>query len=213
MGPPDGGEDIDVEDLVDAADRFERSIDVQIQTLNAVNDKAEHVTRLLGLLIGAILSVVAVGVRVNDGSLSPPNTPLLLLFIAGLASLLLAMTLSTITYLSSKFKIGLHYRPAQLLSQDAYSVGKQTHYKRIIGTYAYNLERNEEVIDVNAKRFRRALVALLVGVVFLSAAGISFLASLGPDQRWLVVAIAIVVNLSISAYILTGRYLTLEGQL
>lgn len=131
MGASKGGRDVDIGDLRDAADRFERSIDHQIQTLNDIDNKAEHVTRLLGLLIGAILSVLAVAVRVNDGTISPPNTPLFVLFVAGLASLVLAMGLSIIAYLSSRFKIGLHYRPAYLLSQQAYSVGKATHYKRI----------------------------------------------------------------------------------
>lgn len=202
----------DVDTLIDTANRFERSLDHQVQALNDIDNKAEHITRLLGILIGALLSVLAVAVRINNGRIHLPTLPLSIMFVCGLLLLILAMIFSIITYLSSRFKIGLHYRPARLLSQEDYDIEKETHYRRIIGTYGYNLERNKEVIQVNSRRFRRALVSLMGGVVFLSASGISFVVTEDEDVMWLILAVTVIFCAITIEYILAGRYLTLDDQ-
>jgi len=206
--PPSGTES----SLQDAANRFERTLDYQIQIINDIDNKAEHVTRLIGLLIGALLSVLAVAVRINDGSVPVPSPPVYYSFMVGVVLLLLAMAFSIVTYLSSKFKIGLHYRPAQLLSQPDYHVDESTHIRRVIGTYGFNLERNKEVIEVNARRFRYSLVSLLDGVVFLSISGIIFISSVQPRTGWIWLVIVFLGVLVVSGYILAGKYLTVDDQ-
>lgn len=201
-----------VETLKDTADRFERTIDHQIQIINEIDSKAEHITRLLGVLIGAILSVVAVALRINEGELNPPNTPLLLHFIIGIALLLFSMLASIITYLSSRFKIGIHYRPANLLSQTDYEIDSETHYRRVIGTYGYNLEKNKKVIETNSARFRLSLVSIFAGVLFLSGAGLALISDVGKDIAWVMLLIECLILGIIGIYVLTGSYLTLEDQ-
>lgn len=198
--------------LRDAANRFERTLDYQIQLINDIDNKAEHVTRLIGVLIGALLSVLAVAIRINGGSVPPPRPPIYLSFMTGIGLLLAAMAFSIVTYLSSKFKIGLHYRPAQLLSQHQYHVDELTHIRRVVGTYGYNLEKNKAVIDVNARRFRYSLVTLLGGVVWLSMAGIMFVSAVDERSGWIFVAITAIGVLAVSWYILAGKYLTLDDQ-
>lgn len=212
MSDDEEDSNLEIGSLVDTADRFERTIDHQIQLIDGIDNKAEHVTRLLGILIGAILSVLAVGVRINNGKIEPPNTPLFIMFVFGVLSLILAMAFSIITYLSSRFKIGLHYRPANLLSQGDYDVVDRKHYKRIIGTYGYALEKNKDVIEVNSKRFRRALVFLLIGVIFLSGSGISYISDLTAKAAGWSLIVTSLLSLIIGGYIFSGRYLTLDDE-
>lgn len=46
----------------DAIDRFERVVDMQADLLSDIDNKAEHVTRLVGLLLGVVLTALLVGV-------------------------------------------------------------------------------------------------------------------------------------------------------
>jgi len=209
----DDEDDLDqIETLVDTADRLERSLDHQIETIDGIDNKAEHVTRLLGILIGAILSIVAVAIRVNDGAIDSPALPLFLLFVFGLVLLLVSMLFSIVTYLSSRFKIGLNYSAGKLLSQSEYDIDQEKHYRRVVGTYAYNLEQNKTVIETNSKRFRTSLLSLFIGILFLSFAGMSFVMSLDRGMMWLSLLLAIILSVGFSWYILTGEYLTLEDK-
>jgi hypothetical protein len=212
MGSEDEDHSDQIETLIDTADRLERSLDHQIETIDGIDNKAEHVTRLLGILIGAILSIVAVAIRVNDGTIDPPALPLFLLFVVGLVLLLVSMLFSIVTYLSSRFKIGLNYSAGKLLSQSDYDLEIEKHYRRVIGTYAYNLEQNKTVIETNSERFRSSLLSLFLGVLFLSFAGMSFVISLNEGLMWLSFLLAIILSIVFSWYILTGEYLTLEDK-
>jgi len=202
----------DAESLSDAVDRFERTLDKQIDIINEIDNKAEHITRLLGVFIGAIISTIAVGFRITDGDVTTITSYVFVPFVFGVVFLIAAMTMSTVTYLSSKFKIGLHYRPANLLSQKSYSVDKEKHLRRTIGTYGYNIKQNKQVIEVNSKRFRYALVFLLCGVIWLSTAGIIFISGVDPSIAWIVFSAVIFVTIPVSLYILTGSYLTLDQE-
>lgn len=208
--------DVDEDDLenslLDATDRFERTLDTQIQLINDIDSKAEHVTRLIGVFIGALLSILAVAFRINNGEVTPLSTPIFVSFVLGIILLLLSMGGSIVTYLSSKFKIGLHYNPALLLSRSNYDTDLETHLRRTIGTYAYNLEKNESVIEVNSRRFRLSLVSLLCGVVFLSNSGILFIISAPRQMGWIALGVIFIASSITAWYILSGRYLTLDDQ-
>ncbi|MCF2165555.1 hypothetical protein KVP04_05565 [Halobacterium salinarum] len=201
------------ESLEDAVDRFERTLNHQIQIINEIDKKAEHVTRLIGLLVGAILSVLAVAFRINNGQVSPPNLPIWVAFSAGVFLLISSMTFSIITYLSSRFKIGLHYQPAQLLNQSDYDVKKEKHIRRVIGTYGHNLKKNKRVIEVNSSRFRYSLVSLLDGITFMSLSGILFIGSVSTCWSWVALCVLALIAFFLSWYILTGNYLTLDDRI
>lgn len=206
----DMGERADDEPYVDAANRLERSLDRQIELIDGIDDKAEHVTRLVGLLIGAVFSLLSVAARALQIRLDIPNLPVQLSFFAGTAFLLVSMAGAIVTYLSSKPKIGLHHSAGALLNNPDYDADMDRHVRRVIGTYAYNLERNESVLETNAYRFRLTLMFLLLGVLYLAATGLLYLGGYGAGVSWASLVVLALGSVGIAWYILAGKYLTLE---
>lgn len=202
-----------LEPHVDTADRLERNLDVQSNTLNEIDKKAEHVTRLLGILIGLVLSVVSLGLQLGvgeRGGLSSVALQTFLGFTAGITFLVSSMAAAIVTYLSSKFKIGLNSTAGHLLQNPDYETEMDQHIRRVIGTYAYNIDQNREVIEANSKRFRRTLVLLLLGVAYLATSGVLFVGFESGIAAWSVLGITTLASGILAWYILSGRYLTLE---
>lgn len=204
-----------LEPHLDTADRLERNLDVQGDTLNEIDRKAAHVTRLLGILIGLVLSVVSIGLNLGaDGGGDLPSVALqtFLSFTFGVTFLVLSMAAAIVTYLSSKFEIGLNSTAGHLLQNPDYDTNMEQHVRRVIGTYAHNIDRNRKVIETNSKRFRRTLVLLLLGVAYLAAAGVLFVGLGDGFLAWCVLGATTSASALLSWYILSGRYLTLENQ-
>lgn len=61
----------DADAYLDAANRLERAMDTQIQILEGIDDKAEHVTRLVALLIGIVFSVISFVTQLGRTPFSP----------------------------------------------------------------------------------------------------------------------------------------------
>jgi len=203
------------EPYVDAADRLERNLDVQSDTLREIDKKAEHVTRLLAILIGLVLSVVSIGVQLGSegsGDFPPVALQTFLSFSMGLTFLVLSMVAAVVTYLSSKFKVGLNSTAGHLLKNPDYDTDMEQHVRRVIGTYAYNIDRNREVIETNSRRFRRTLVLLLLGVTYLAASGVLFVGLDTGLLAWGVVVATTLGSVVVGWYVLSGGYLTLEDE-
>lgn len=195
---------------LDAADRLERVIDSQITTLNGIDDKAEHVTRLVGILFGIVFSLLSLGMQFDGVAFAGAGPPTILAFAVGIGSLILAMAAAIVTYLSSTFKTGLHQNVGYLLSDPEYETTMETHVRRVVGAYGYRIERNEHVVNTNSRRFRRALLSMLVGVSYLSLSAMLFIGTLDPTDAWLGFGLGTVLTLALGFYILSGRYLTIE---
>lgn len=60
---------------LDAADRLERVIDAQSATLDRIDDKSGRIARLLGLLLGVVLSSLSLSTQLSQVSLQSLSTP------------------------------------------------------------------------------------------------------------------------------------------
>lgn len=213
-GPPDH--------YLDAAERLERVIDAQIETLEGIDEKAEHVTRLVGVLLGVVLSVLSVAVQTDAVRLSPVSSLTLLAFGVGVTGLLLSMIAAVVTYLSSKFEVGVRRTVGKLLSREDYEIESKTYARRTLGTYSHNIRRNKRVIAENARRFRWTLVFLLAGVIYLALSAVLYVGrvlSMGrggpvltPDGELIVVLCTTTATMTLIWYVLSGRYLTLQDE-
>lgn len=203
----------------DAAERLERVIDVQIATVNGIDEKAEHVTRLVGILLGVVLSVLSLSVRFGIVDLSSTMSVTILAFGIGVSGLFGAMVAAIVTYLGSRVRIGLDHQVGRLFSAESYSITTDEYGRRVLGTYGYNVRRNERVVAANSRRFRRSLLLLLVGVVYLT---LSVLLSVGrtasretgvalvtPGIAGVTFLWTTLLVLLTAGYVLSGRYLTL----
>ncbi|MFA9518395.1 hypothetical protein ACERIT_14475 [Halopenitus sp. H-Gu1] len=199
--------------FLDTADRLERSIERQISIINGIDDKSEHVTRLIGILIGLLFSVLSLIANLDSITFEDATISIKIGFILGLGSLLLAMASAIVTYLSSRFRIGLNYNVGHYMSNiDNRNTKKDfnKHIQRVCGSYGDIIEENKEVIETNSHRFRLTLYFLLIGVLFLATSGSLYVSSISNNGMW----VGLVTSLALAAisgwYILTGRYLTLE---
>jgi len=190
----------------DTADRLENQIQTQVDTIEGIDTKAEHLTRLIGILIGLVFSVLSLVVNADTIQLTQTTSGTRIAFLLGVVCLLAAM----VTYLNSRYRAGIHHSVGYYVSNKEQSLDFDVHIKRVCGSYASVIEQNRTVIEVNSIRFRRALYLLLVGVLFLATAGSIYLGGVSESQSWYGIIVAGLLALLIAWYFFTGRYLTLE---
>ncbi len=206
----DGDSSSKADPYLDTADRLASQIQTQIDTIEGIDTKAEHLTRLIGILIGLVFSVLSLVANADMIQLTRPTSGTRIVFLLGITCLLAAMGAAMVTYLNSRYRAGIHHSVGYYVSNKEQSVDFDVHIKRICGSYANVIEQNKTVIEVNSIRFRRALYLLLVGVIFLATAGSIYLGGFSESQSWYGVVIAGLLALLIAWYFFTGRYLPLE---
>ena len=209
--PPSGDEttERDVQPYIDAADRLERTLDAQLQTVRNIDSRAGFIIRVVGILLGVVVSAVSILATVTIGSESAVTFSVVAVIssVVGTVGLLTAMILAIITYLSSTPVAGLEYQTADMLSTPGYETDLKTHLQRTLGVYAYALQMNSTVIQVNAARFRLSLVALVSGIIYGTLAAALVVAQLGSlalESGLFVLVTAVTV--AIVWYILAERY-------
>lgn len=196
----------------DAANRLERSIEAQFSIINGIDDKAAYTSRLIVIVLGIVFSVIALVVNIEEMSLENVSTPTELGFVLGVSALIISIGASIITYLSSRFRIGLHHDVAYYLEDPQVYPDYETHIKRTVGAYGEVLEQNKQVIQINSARFRRSLYSMLAGIVFLSITGVLFLGRLPPTMEWIALGGGVGLAGVAGWYILGGKYLTLQEE-
>lgn len=189
----------------DTANRFEREIDLQDQAIEAVDNKAEHVTRLVGIVLGVVLTALSLGIRFEGG---PPDVslPVELSFGLGLLGMFGSITFAIITYLSSKLKMGLHPATAETINHQ--DLDPEEYAELLMNAYAFALEWNKEVIDTNYRRFRRTLTALFIGLSYLGLSAFIYVLVPGGSWGWATFVIGTVFVGGVTIYILSRKYLT-----
>lgn len=207
MSADDDDNESDLNPYFDAANRLERVIDVQIETLNGIDDKAEHVTRLIGTVLTLVLAVLTLATRLNpNGRLGPIPVEVSLPFAIGVVLLLLAMAAAILTYVKSRFQIGMGKRSAGvLLTRDRVNI--DDHLAGLIAIYGSIIPYNETVVEANANRFVWSLYFLLVGIVNLSVAAVIFLVPLSGLWAIATLGADLAAMLSIAWYTKERKYL------
>lgn len=200
----------DVDAYLDAANRLERAMDTQIQILEGIDNKAEHVTRLIALLIGIVFSVISVVTQLGRTPITPPKFFVLVAFGLGVCGLLVSMGAAIITYLSSQYKIGLHDDVGEILSDASYGIQMPEHIRNVLGTYAFVLGQNRRVIESNVFWFRLTLLFLLYGMIFIALSGFLYVGGFEPPLPRAAVVLTAVVSVGIGYYILAGTFLPFQ---
>ena len=197
---------------LDAADRLERVIDAQSTTLERIDTKSERIARLLGILLGVVLSSLSLGMQLQRPQLASLPLPTRLAFLFGVGFLALALAGAVVTLLSSRYKIGLGHDVGDLLSRSDYDVSTETHLRRVVGTYAYNVKLNYRIIEVNARRLRRTLVLLLLGLLYVSFSVIAIVSGTTETVAWPLFVSTVPIAGGTGWFVLSGRYLPIEEE-
>lgn len=198
--------------LKDSANRLERSLDIQDQIISDIDQKAQSTIRIIGVILGLIFTGLSILSDSDFLSGADSNLALDIGFLVGIASLIAAMAFATITYLSSKYKIGLNPDVGDLFSRSDFTTTPTEHLRRVNGSYGFNIRVNRRVIEVNSHRFRRSLFCLLSGVLFLSITGVLFIAGVSEKTASALLLLAAGIVGILAWYILKGKYLTVQTE-
>lgn len=149
----------------DSLDRFERVLDQQLSAINDIDQKAEHVTKFVTLVLGVVLSVASVLSRINPVTFDPgPVT--IVAFSASIIGLVGAVAGAIITYQSSRIRVGFHHEAARTVAN--VNLQRKQYNELVLRAYADAIEQNRDVLDTNATRFRYTLGSLFFGVSYLA---------------------------------------------
>jgi uncharacterized membrane protein YoaK (UPF0700 family) len=190
----------------DAIDRFESVIERQINLLNDIDNKAQNLIQYTSVFLGLVFTAVSFVVRAEVFREAPPLVELLFLF--GIASLLIAVGFAVYTYLSSVTIYGLARSYGERVADG--DVTPEEYRTEVLNAYSYAVGENKEVIDANARRFRYSSAFLLIGLLNLSASGFLLLIPLPQIVRFLCVAFVVSTSIAVFYYIYDERYLVLE---
>lgn len=169
---------------VDALDRFERVIDTQIETLYEIDDKAAHVTQLVSVLLGVVLTGFTLAWRIEGVHIE--SVPLLskAAFSIGVLLLIAALVTGIVSYLNSRYRYGIHRMVPLMIRR--YQTTTTDYVELIQGSYTTAIDHNKQVIKVNVGQFEWSLAFLLLGVLYLAIGSVILVAPFGSTGRVLV---------------------------
>lgn len=201
-----------LEALKDSANRLERSLDIQDRIISDIDQKAQSTIRILGVILGLIFTGLSILSETDLISNSSSNVAIKAGFLVGIALLIASMAFAIITYLSSKYKIGLNPIVGDLFSRRDFKTDQTEHLRRVNGAYGFNVRVNRRVIEVNSQRFRRTLFCLLAGILVLSVTGLLFVENVGQGLSKIALVGTGAIGLILAWYILGGKYLTVSTE-
>lgn len=185
------------------AEKYDRIVESQLSALTNVDTNAWRAARLIGILLGILLtglSIVAQGE--NTAVTSSPG--LLIFLILGVISLLVSLVFAAVSILN--VKVG--YGPGTHLT-DGLTTGDVSPeaYPGIVSkNLAKNIETNNRVLSSKADKLRYTYNFLIVGLVSFSTV-VSFLIT-SPGRVGVVAigVVSILMMLGVSYYILCKKY-------
>jgi hypothetical protein len=136
---------------VDALDRFERVIDTQIETLREIDDKAAHVTQLVTVLLGMVLTGLTLAWRVDEIRIETVPPVSMGAIVIGVLFLFATLITGILTYLGNRYQYGVHR--TVLRGVERYRVSAPEYVELIWGGYAMAIEHNRTVVEINVHRF------------------------------------------------------------
>jgi hypothetical protein len=151
-------------------------------------------------------------VQLTGVTFASVSIPTRVAFLLGVGFLLLALAGAIVTLLSSRYKIGLGHGAGILLSRTDYEASTETHLRRVLGTYAQNVKLNYRIIEVNARRLRRTLGSLLLGLLYLTFSAGFVVTNVAEPVEWVLVVLTIPIAIGMGWFVLSDRYLPIEDE-
>lgn len=204
-GPPGAS---NLEPRADAIERYWRTIETQIAFLEQIDVKAQRIIRYTALLVGIVLTAVSFVSRTGGIVAADVSLVSKLTFVLGIGSLLAAIGLATYTSLNSAMRYGLGQNFGHRVADGTI---RSPDYERIVvNAYASVVGQNRKVVNVNARRFQRSLIALLVGLVYVSSSGLMVVLSVSQPSEGALLMVVSAIATWIVRHIHEEQYLVLE---
>lgn len=210
-GSDESVEDTAVSPESDLLNRYESMVEKQIGTVDEIDEKAANTMRVLALIVGALLSIfIFFGGEQSSISFSSETLVPIAWISSGISALLASFAFCIHTYLSSRMLFGPKAVLGEVLASNR--VESADYENVLLRGFATAIDTNKEVIRVNSRRFKRALLAFWVGIVGLGT-GFGFLVfelSIVADLFLSVPVVAII--LYYAWYIIRERYMVVPHE-
>jgi uncharacterized membrane protein YidH (DUF202 family) len=198
----------DLEPRADAIERYWQTIQAQMSFLERIDVKAQRLVRYTALLVGIVLTAVSFVSRTGGVVSTDVSLISRLSFVLGIGMLLAAIGLVAYTSLNSAMRYGLGQNFGHCVADGTI---RSPDYERIVmNAYASVVGQNRKVVNVNGRRFQRSLIALLVGLVYVSSSGLMVVLSVGPPSKVLLLMVVSAIATWIARHIHEEQYLVLE---
>lgn len=193
----------DRESHLHLAEKYDRMVESQLSALTNVDTNAWRAARLIGILLGILLTGLSIVAQGENTAVT--FSPAVLIFLTlGVVSLLVSLVFAAVSILN--VKIG--YGPGTHLTDGLTDgdVSSEAYPGIVSKNLAKNIKKNNRVLSSKADKLRYTYNFLILGLMAFST-GIGFL--IVSPGRVSVVAISIVsvlVMLGLSYYILCKKY-------
>lgn len=196
----------------DAIRRFERMLDVQLDTLSEIDTKAARLIGFLGVTLGLIVTLgrVIPTTQHASGYIDWSSVAGLTTLLIGIFGLLLSLVYATITYLSSEFDYGLEAEIADAFAMRE-TVPVDVYHLIVLRGYGNALAANQPIIQQNARRFRYALSSLVGSLFALTFSVGYYVAGLSLQIELITLVIAGIPVGGLCLFIRDEGYLTPES--
>lgn len=188
--------------------RYEQMVQTQVGTLNGIDDKAAYVAKLVGIVLGLLVSIVSLVVGTETIEISLDTGFTLLMVALAISAFFISMAYAIITYLSSKFQYGPTSDLGEVMAD--YHVHEQDYRDMMLRGYSGAIKANRRVVINNSKRFERCLTSLLLGILFFFSAGVLLVLPGGLYIDAFLSLVILGIAFYLARYILKEEYLTLE---
>lgn len=195
---------------VDAIERYWQIIQAQMSFLERIDGKAQRLVRYAALLVGIVLTTVSFVSRSDVDALVEVSIAVKVTFVVGLGLLLVAIGFAGYTSLNSDLQYGLGRKFGHRVAD---GLVESPDYERIVlNTHATAASLNRIIINANARRFRKSLLSLLLGLYYVSLSGFLVVLSISVRMQVLLSFVATVPAAVLGHHIYAGNYLVLERE-
>lgn len=185
------------------AEKYDRMIESQLSALTNVDTNAWRAARLVGLLLGILLTGLSIVAQGENTAIT--FSPAVLIFlILGVISLLVSLVFAAVSLLNVEVGYGPGTHLTDGLTDGEVSPGA---YPGIVSkNLSKNIEKNNRVLSSKADKLRYTYNFLIVGLIAFST-GIGFLITSPINEVVYGVSLfSIVMMMGISYYILWKKY-------
>jgi hypothetical protein len=199
------------ETRADAVDRAERTLDVQRERFDRIDQKASKLLRFVAALVGAVFAVLGLGIGSDKTTVSvlgaTPSNPLstateIALAVAGV-SLVGSVFFAAGTFVTTRFRSSFTSDPARSVRDSRY--GREAYHVLLLTAYADAIDENRPRVQTNVWQFVVTLCLVVLGVTSLSVAvSLRLLAPIGR-VRGAVLGVAFVAYVLFVAWVVEVR--------
>lgn len=159
----------------DAINRVERTLEIQRERFDRIDQKAANILQFVGLVLGGVLTIVTLGPV--DISVQTSVGVRATSVIAAL-SILVTVLLSTATYATTRFQSSVGGDTAELFLEVKFT--NQEYNEFILSAYREAIRENASRIQTNVRLLSYTIYALTLSIVSLSLTVLFIVVMLSP---------------------------------